>query len=361
MTLISSELQKRMRVAYALRRVPLSAMTHIVPCPINPSAGTLALGRLAKIGKHARLELADGRLATLHEGDTLALVFGNRYATEQFEGYSRADADCCDLLSIGGLCGVVTSKHATVADPSKLQLIGAIASVHGLPLRLRQFAVSTPRMELNRRPRIILVCGSSMDSGKTYTAMSLIVGLQRQGLRVAGIKLTGTAAGRDTWSMRDAGACVALDFIDGGYASTYLCEPIELLELSEQLIAHTTEHQADWAVIEIADGLLQRETAALLQSASFMSQVTACVFATRDPLGAVGGVSMLSRWGITPVVISGLIARSPLAMREVQSATGIRCMTADELQSGDLNSAVSEAPFIPNRIDIDRFSEYGSA
>jgi hypothetical protein len=361
MIVISSELRKRMRVAYALRRVPLSAMTHIVPCPSNPSAGTLAIGTLSKIGRNARLELADGRLATLHEGDTLALVFGNRYATEQFEGYAGTDADNCDLLSSGGLCGVVTSKHAAVGDPSKLHLLGAIASVQGLPLQLRKFAVTTPRMELHRRPRIIVVCGTSMDSGKTYTAMSLIIGLRQQGLRVAGIKLTGTAAGRDTWAMHDAGACIALDFIDGGYPSTYLCEPSEILEMSEQLITHATEHQADWAVIEIADGLLQRETAALLQSASFMSQVTACVFTTGDPLGAVGGVSVLRRWGITPVVISGLITRSPLAMREAQSATGIRCMTAEALQSGDLNGVLSEAPYIPNRIGIDGFREYGSA
>src|SRR6202023_2115789 len=108
------------------------------------------------------------------------------------------DADYCDLLSIGGLCGVVTSKHATVGDQSNLIFSAPMASGRGLPLRLRQFAVSTPRIDLNRRPRIIVVCGTSMDSGKTYTAMSLIVGLQKQGLRVAGIKLTGTAAGRDT-------------------------------------------------------------------------------------------------------------------------------------------------------------------
>ena len=61
-----------------------------------------------------------------------------------------------------------------------------------------------------------------MDAGKTHTASSIIAGLRRGGIPAAGIKLTGTAAGRDTWSMLDAGACAALDFIDGGHPSTYL-------------------------------------------------------------------------------------------------------------------------------------------
>ncbi len=54
-----------------------------------------------------------------------------------------------------------------------------------------------------------------MDTGKTYTTMSLILGLGRRGHRVAGIKLTGTAAGKDTWSMIDGGANCAFSFVDG--------------------------------------------------------------------------------------------------------------------------------------------------
>src|SRR5256886_12837202 len=34
------------------------------------------------------------------KGDLLAVVFGNRYATRQFEGYARADGEDCDLLSM---------------------------------------------------------------------------------------------------------------------------------------------------------------------------------------------------------------------------------------------------------------------
>src|SRR5262245_5749949 len=220
----TDEMKAAMRIPYALRRVPPSSFACILPLPDAVRTGDIVLARLEKIGKNGGLELTTGRRCALHEGDLLALVFGNRYATRQFEGYARANGDACDMLSMGGLCGLVESKHAALPEPSKLHLLGAIGDAGGRRLRLGAFAL--PHAPKGERPRTVVVCGTSMDAGKTHTTMSLIVGLRRQGERVAGIKLTGTAAGRDVWSMVDAGACVGLDFTDGGLPSTYLT-PLE--------------------------------------------------------------------------------------------------------------------------------------
>jgi Domain of unknown function (DUF1611_C) P-loop domain len=295
----------------------------------------VALARMEKIGRNTNLELSSGRRCSLHEGDVLAVVFGHRYATMQFEGYARLDEDRCDLLSMGGICGLVESKHAKAADPSKLRLLGFIGDAEGRPLRLRQFGLS-PRL-FAHQSQVIVVCGTSMDAGKTHTALSLIVGLRQQGLRVAAIKLTGTATGKDTWNMLDAGACIALDFVDGGFASTYLCSADELLGLYHLLMAHATSHKPDYVVIEIADGLLQNETAALLQNRRFTRTVDAWVFAAGDPLGAAGGVRVMRDWGIAPLAISGVVSMSALGIRETQLATELPCLTAHSLQCGELN------------------------
>jgi hypothetical protein len=334
-TILSQDIRSNMRIPYGLRRIPPSKFATLLSCPSRPKSGDIALGRLEKIGKNARLELVNGRPATLHEGDLLAVVFGNRYATEQFEGYARINGDACDLLSQGGLCGLVESRHASVPEPSKLRILGALGDADGRSLRLRDFGVS-PSLN-SARPQTVVVCGTSMDSGKTHTAGSLIIGLRKLGELVAGIKLTGTAAGRDTWFMLDAGASPALDFVDGGFPSTYLATLGELLWLQRLLIAHAASLGAQWVVIEIADGLLQTETAALLQCPAFTKAVNHWVFATGDPLAADGGVRVLREWGIEPIVISGVISMSPLGMREAQAATGVRCLTAKELQSGGLN------------------------
>src|SRR5262249_16381380 len=126
MTTIEQHIRSEIRIPYGLRRVPASALATLLSLPICPEAGDIALARLAKIGKNARLELSDGRGTSLYEGNLLAVVFGNRYATEQFEGYARITGDGCDLLSMGGLCGLVESRHTSMAEPTKLRVLGAI-------------------------------------------------------------------------------------------------------------------------------------------------------------------------------------------------------------------------------------------
>jgi hypothetical protein len=338
------EMKTSVRVPYALRRIPEGSFRSLVPCSNPPQPGDITLARVERIGKTTRLELPNGRLCSLHEGDLIAAVFGNRYATLQFEAYARADGERCDLLGVGGLCGLVESKHADVPQPSKLRLLGFLGDADGRPLRLRQFGLEPAPVADRPRLRVIGVCGTSMDAGKTYTAVSIIKGLCRQGHRVAGVKLTGTATGKDTWKMGDAGAFPALDFVDGGLPSTYLCDVDELLNLYDLFLAHAASEGATSMVVEIADGLLQNETAALLQNSRFSQTVQSWVFAAGDPLAAAGGVRVLRSWGIRPVAISGVVSMSPLAVKEAQAATGLPCVTAADLKHGKLNARLLEPP-----------------
>jgi hypothetical protein len=337
-----------MRVSYALRHVPESSFHYLLPRPEPPSVGDIVLARVESIGKTAALDMNTGRRCAVHMGEPIAVVFGNRYATLQFEGYARSDGDRCHLLSMGGLCGLVASRHDAVPEPSTLRLEGALGDASGLPLRLRNFVVSDSATGLGR-PRVAVVLGTSMDAGKTYTARSMIRGLRRQGVRVAGIKLTGTAAGRDTFAMLDAGACTALDFVDGGLPSTYLCSLEDLLTLYRRLVAHAAAQGAAWVVIEIADGIIQGETAALLSSTRFTSTVDAWVLAANDALGAAGAVGLLRDRGIAPLAISGIVSRSELGRREVEHATRTRCLAAGAIDEGALNATLTGAASRPRR------------
>ncbi|GHO90137.1 DUF1611 domain-containing protein [Reticulibacter mediterranei] len=334
--ILTDEIRMRMRIAYALRNVPEEKLACLLPCSAFPQPGDMVLTRLETIGKNTHLELTDGRRATLHKDDLLAVVFGNRYAPLQFEGYARMRGDRCDLLSMGGLCGLFESKHDSVAEPSRLRLLGAFGDAEGQRLTLQSFALPPPPQGPTRYPLLIAVCGTLMDAGKTHTAMSLIIGLRRHGYRVAAIKLTGTATGTDRWTMLDAGASEVLEFLDGGWPSTYLCTVEDLLDLSHLLLSHISAHGTDCTVIEIADGLLQRETAALLQTARFTRMIDAWVLAASDPLGVVGALSLLRRWQIEPLAISGRVSMSALNRQETEAATGLPCLTAQQLQTGEI-------------------------
>src|SRR5258708_30919210 len=190
-----------------------------------------------------------------------------------------------------------------------------------------------------------------MYAGKTHTVMCSIKGLRNQGYRVAGVKLTGSATGRDTWKMLDAGTCAALDFTDAGFPSTYLCTREQLLHLYHLLIGHARERGAEWVVVEIADGLLQVETAALLNSPQFRSTVDHFLFAAGEPMAAVGGVGMLRQWGIEPLAVSGVVSMSPLNIREVEVAVKFRCLTTGQWQDVALTllmqrRATASAPMV---------------
>lgn len=331
---INVEIKNKMRIPYALRRVPEASFVSLLPCHDATYRGVIALAEVETVGKNTSLELSNGRRCALHEGDTLAVVFGNRYATMQFEGYARKNGTKCDLLSMGGLCGLVKSKHASVGEPTKLRLLGVIGDELERQLQLADYSLrpASPAREI----RVMAVCGTSMDSGKTHTVLSTIMGLRKQGYRVAGIKLTGSAAGRDTWNMLDAGAHVALDFVDGGLPSTYLCTPEELLSLHNLLLSNAAAQGAEWAVVEIADGLLQPETAVLLQSLRFRSTVDHFLFAAGEPMAALAGVNMLRSWDVEPLAVSGVVSMSSLSIREAEEATKVRCLTAAQLQKGEL-------------------------
>lgn len=334
---LSEEIKSRMKVSYVARRVPRASLHMQLGIPADPASGDVVLARVETIGKNTTLELVEGRRCTLHEGDLVVVAFGNRYATLQFEAYARSQGDRCDLLSMGGLCGLVESKHDSVSEPSKLRILGAIGDAEGNPVRLSDHALSPALSPRQAAPRVIGVCGTSMDAGKTYTVRSAILGIRREGLRVAAIKLTGTASGRDTFSMLDAGASPALDFIDAGHPSTYLCSVKELMDIFGVLVSQATAQRADCIVIEIADGLVQRETTALLTSPGFTRSINGWLLAANDAPGAAGAVSILKAWGITPLAITGNASRSPLVRQEVEAATGIACVPAADIDTGALN------------------------
>jgi hypothetical protein len=226
----------------------------------------------------------------------------------------------------------------------KLAILGFLSDAAGQRLNLQAFAVQATRLAV-ARPWTIAVCGASMDAGKTYTVASIIRGLAAAGYRVGAAKLTGTASGRDVWQYLDAGAFPVFDFSDCGLPSTYGCTQDDLVRIHTTLASKLADAGVECVVFEIADGVLQQESEALLRAPAFRRNVDQFVYAAADPLSAVGGIVCLRTWGIQPGAISGRVSMSPLAIREVERATETRCLTARQLADGALN----DSPLAPRR------------
>jgi hypothetical protein len=208
--------------------------------------------------------------------------------------------------------------------------LGLLARADGSTLNLRQWQLDS-RPIPKPLPPVFVVAGTSMNAGKTTAAASLIKGLQSAGKRVGAAKVTGTGAGCDYWQMVDAGAVEVVDFTDAGHASTYLLPPQEVEKIFLRLLSHLGSLNLDAIVVEVADGVLQPETAELLASPGFSYYCTGLLFAAGDAMGAVAGVQWLQRKGLEICAVSGALTASPLAMRETSSALGIPVVGRKEL------------------------------
>jgi len=332
---------QRAKRAFTTRRVPADVMCALVNGNSVPQSGDVVLARVDELGRHNKLESVDGRRASLFPGDEIIVCFANRYAPDQFEAEIGDDLGPCHLVAGGGIASTALSWHTGGPRPTKITPLGLITDNSGTPVNVRSYAIgqSSPAS----CPPTIAVMGTSMNAGKTRTVGALVRGLSEAGMRVGAVKLTGTGSGGDTWFMKDAGAHQVLDFLDAGYASTYQMPLAELDHLIGLLTSELAAQGCSVIVAEVADGLYQRETEALLRSAQFKALYPRVVFAAQDAMGANTGTNLLRDHGFDVLGISGALTQSCLAMREAVAVTALRCFGLAELSDKAFSAALLDS------------------
>ena len=326
---------KRCKAAYSVRRLDLYRPLLVLSGrEVRPRYGDLVLARVAGIGQHDKLETTVSRRASLYLGDEIVVAYGARYAPDQFEAELPEDLGPCELVAAGGVASRVRTRHSSMKAATRLEPVGLLADADGCRLNLADGALPAPATP-RRRPPTVLVAGTSMNAGKTTTVASLVHGLSRAGLRVGACKITGTGAGGDPNLYRDAGADEVLDFTDDGLVTTYHLPVEQLVGTAERLHAHLAGREVDAIAMEIADGVLQPETAALLAAPQVQALTDAVLFAAGDAAGALLGVDQVRRAGLPVLAVSGLLTASPLASREAQA-----CLDVPVYDTTDLSDPV---------------------
>lgn len=324
--------------AFSARRVPQDRVAGLDPDVATARAGDLILGRVTSLGQHGRIQLIEGRPATLYPGDLIVMPCGARYAPDQFEGLAEIDPEGCDMLAGGGCLGRMVWRHDRMKAPTRVQPLGRLTDAARRILRTGDWALPQPV-----RPAtipLIVVVGTSMNSGKTTATVALTHGLTRAGFAVAALKGTGTGSFGDVNDYADAGATFVGDFTDAGMVTTYL-EPLDRVKAGiETLLAAAEAKGATVAVMEIADGIFQKETAALLADPAFVARMSGCIFACGDAVAAAGGVAVLARQGMHPLCLTGLLSCSPMASTEAQAMTGVAVVTRGGLMDPAVASAL---------------------
>lgn len=325
----STELSRRAKWAFTTRRVNREDVAGTSTNFEDAKPGDLVLARVEKIGSHKRIQLISGRPSELYLGDVVVLVCGSRYAPDQYEGHAKIDPEGADMLAGGGVIGKTRFSNKRMSGPTRVIPVGLLCGQDGNPINLAQY--SLPERFDSGSLTVIAAVGASMNSGKTTAVASFAHGLSRAGYRVATIKVTGTGAFGDYNAYVDAGADYVADFVDVGMASTYM-EPVSrIMKGTNTLLGHAAESDCDVAIIELADGIFQRETAALLSRRDFRSGITGFLFAAPCAASAVGGCSALRTMNIEPSIVTGMVSCSPLATKEAEAAAGVHVVKRESL------------------------------
>jgi hypothetical protein len=291
--------------------------------------GDLILAQVESLGQHHRVQLSNGRPSLIYPGDMVVLACGARYAPDQFEGLAEIAPDGADLLAGGGCIGRMVARNERIKAATRLLPVGRLIDAAGRPVNLDRFGL--PAVASAKDIPVIFVLGTAMNSGKTLATAQLSLGLRRAGYKVAAMKGTGTGAFGDVNEYSDTGAHWVADFTDVGMVTTYR-EPLERVKAGiELLLCHASAQGCEIAVMEIADGLFQRETGALVADPWFRDRLSGLVFACGDAVSAAGGVAELARHGLRPDALTGILSCSPMAVAEAETATGVPVLRKDDL------------------------------
>jgi hypothetical protein len=286
-----------------------------------PRAGDVVVVRaLTDSATYNMLELPTGRLAKINPGDLLMGVLGRRRALKGFVGDVPATVNTGDqlhLLNMGGVIGCCTGHHSSLSDAIKLEVIGLVCDENGKVKNIADSALPT-RTQLGVTAPIVMIAGTSMNSGKTYAATELIKQATRAGLKVAAGKLSGVACLRDTLNMADHGAIATASFLDCGLPSTV--EVSDLAPIAKAIITKLNETTPDLIVIELGDGILGGYSVDTVFADRELCDATAAlVFCASDYVGAWGGIELLRQRGVGVDVISGSVTDSKMGEEYVRT------------------------------------------
>lgn len=287
----------------------------------RPEVGDLALLRVSRIGFHSAITLTDNRKVRLYPDDLIVGVFGNRYATDAYEAEVRG-TEGLSLLTAGGMVGTILSKSDSIQRPTEVEFVGYLDDTSGRRANLKEIMLRPPIMT-GEAANLVVVVGTGMSTGKTTVMRKLIKGLSTAGMRVAALKLTGSVSPRDQDELKSADARLVLDFSDYGFPSTYLAPKQELMALLNLMLTDASAFDPNIVVMEIADGILERETAFLLAEPFFRSRVRALVLSADSSLSGLYATKLLEEMGYNVSLVSGKMTSAPLYVKEFKSKSDI--------------------------------------
>ncbi len=293
-----------------------------------------------------QLECTDGQFQTLHKGDVIVGALGERQALKGYSGRIPRQiqvGDVLNVLNMGGIIGACTSDHPDLGPALRVEVLGAVIVNRGgqkTHARLMDHALE-PVYNLEDSPALVMVSGTSMNTGKTYAAAQIVKGLTMCGIRVAAAKLTGASLRRDVRVMQENGAVACATFNDAGAVSS---TNKEMAPLAKGIIRHLQAAGPDVIVLELGDGFIgYYGVDELLQDKELQRYTVAHVVAAADLAGAWAADQIFrTRYRTQITAITGPVTDNAVGKQYITNVLGITAYNALQ-DSESLSSVVADA------------------
>lgn len=281
--------------------------------------GDYVVGELTDASGYHTIELPNGRMMEVAEGDLIVGAFGARAATIEACGDWRAiDGEDFEALTPAGLFGKTTSKSPFLGKLLALRYVGHVQR-GGEKITMKNVLAPVAPKPLDAP--MVLITGTSMSSGKTMSGRLIVRLLSRLGLRVVGAKLTGAARYRDVLSYKDAGAIEVFDFVDAGLPST-VTDVDDFSQCLKRLLSLIAAEAPDVVVAEAGASPLEPYNG---KTAIDMlgERVKFNLLCASDPYAVVGVTRAFER---DPDLVAGGAANTTAAIELVRKLSGLTAL-----------------------------------
>lgn len=312
-----------------MSRVFRGSLTRIADLPADPlphealdhaqwEAGDYVLAEVLPRSTYTEFfELADGRKCRPMAGDYLVGALAVRRATLEHVGsFQDVGPDgLMQCLSEGGCLGALTSASPFAKHLLPLRYVGHLQGPGGT-LRMRDFVPTVEPVPFDLP--VVLLVGTSMSAGKTFSGRVAVRELKRLGHTVVAGKLTGTGRWQDVLSMGDAGADHIFDFVDAGLPTT-VCPAVEYDRAIRGLLSRIAATRSTVCVIEAGASPLEPYNGGTLVSI-LGDTVAFTILSASDPYAVVG---IQTAWQRTFDVVAGPAANTSASAELVRLLSGL--------------------------------------
>ncbi|NNC65200.1 MAG: DUF1611 domain-containing protein [Gammaproteobacteria bacterium] len=325
--------QKVDHIASSTRRCGLTQDAQCSPYIVSAEGYCVAVRALDHKEVYNQLECVDGTFETISKEDVLVGVLGERQALKGYSGrlpYRIRVGDVLNVLNMGGIIGECTSDHPDLGPALRVEVLGAALVEHDGKkhhARIQDYSLP-PIYSLDHSAPIVLVSGTSMNTGKTLAACEIVSGLTARGFRVAAGKATGAALRRDVRNMSERGAVGVASFSDlGVVASTNK----QMAPFAKGLVKYLNdEFQPDVIVLELGDGFIgYYGVDELLLDKELQKHVHANIVAATDLAGVWSADQQFRlRYDAKLHIVTGPVTDNAVGKQYIEQVLGITAINA---------------------------------